>query len=233
MELGLTPDTRRPVDPADAAAAGFTTLGLVAGQATPSPLPCHELLGLQVGPDLAAADAMAERLADEAATTGASWVLTTFQVEPPPEVARWAAMFEAAGSGLAVEFTPLGPVATIADGLAALERAGSGRLVVDAWNFCLGPSTWADLEHLPLDAIAYVQFTDALAPLGPIDLQEAMTRRALPGDGVLELDRFVATLRDRGWDGVVSMQVLSDELRALPVDEHLRRVHDAGRRAWD
>ena len=59
-----------------------------------------------------------------------------------------------------------------------------------------------------------------------------MTRRALPGAGILELDRFARTMRDRGWEGVVSMQVLSDELRALPVDEYARRVHDAALPYW-
>ena len=59
-----------------------------------------------------------------------------------------------------------------------------------------------------------------------------MTRRALPGEGVLELHRFANTLRDRGYDGVVSMQVLSDELRALPIAEYTRRVYDAGARYW-
>jgi sugar phosphate isomerase/epimerase len=78
-----------------------------------------------------------------------------------------------------------------------------------------------------------VQFADALAPLGTPNLEEAMTRRALPGEGVLALDRFVSTLRNRGWDGVVSMQVLSDVLRALPFEEYAWRVHDAAGRYWD
>ena len=57
-----------------------------------------------------------------------------------------------------------------------------------------------------------------------------MTRRALPGDGILELDRFATALRSRGWDGVVSMQVLSDELRALPLADYTRKVYAAGSR---
>ena len=70
------------------------------------------------------------------------------------------------------------------------------------------------------------------APQQAFDMVEAMTRRALPGEGVLELDRFVAALRDRGWDGVVSAQVLSDDLRQLPIDEYATRVHEATARYW-
>ena len=249
MELGLTQDTRRPVETAtivDAArAAGFTALGMVSGRAgaearallDAAGLRCHELLGLQVSADVEATTANAEQLAQDAASIGATWVLTTFQgglAGVADAIPRWAATFEEAGAGFALEFSPLGPVATIADALAVLEATKSDRsgMVVDSWNFCFGPSTWVELEQVPLDAIAYVQFTDALEPIGDVDTYEAMHRRALPGDGVLELDRFVATMRDRGWDGLVSMQVLSDELRALPVDEYARRVHDAGARYW-
>ena len=248
--LALTPDTRRPVDTATLAAAartaGFIALGMVSGRfeagdaavLAGAGLRCHELLGLQIGPDPSATIAAAERLAEDAASLDAPWVLTTFVVEPggavDAVVARCAALFDAAGSGMAIEFSPLGPVATIADGLAAVAAAGSARaaLVIDSWNFCFGASTWDDLERVPLESIAYLQFADALAPLGEATFEEAMTRRALPGDGILELERFATTMRSRGWDGVVSLQVLSDELRSLPVAEYVRRVHAAAEPYW-
>jgi sugar phosphate isomerase/epimerase len=65
------------------------------------------------------------------------------------------------------------------------------------------------------------------------NLEEAMTRRALPGEGVLALDRFVSILRNRGWDGVVSMQILSDGPRALSYGKYARRVYDGAARYWD
>jgi sugar phosphate isomerase/epimerase len=250
MELALTQDTRRLVDTetiVDAArAAGFTALGIVGNRVDADAvarfdaagLRCHELLGLQVGDDTAATLELAERLASVAAAIDATWVLTTFETalngKVAEVVARCAGMFADAGSGLAVEFSPLGPVATIADGLEVVAAAGDERaaIIIDAWNYCNGPSIWSDLEQVPLDAIAHLQFADALAPIGEPDFHEAMHRRALPGDGVLALDRFVGTLRDRGYDGAVSMQVLSDELRALPVREYASRVYDAGARYW-
>ncbi len=249
-ELALTQDTRRPVataELADAArAAGFSALGMVSGRFAPDDgsvlaaagLRCHELLGLQVCADAEATIASAERLARDAAAVGAPWVLTTFQVGLTDDVrkvvARCAAILAEAGSGLAVEFSPLGPVPGVADGVEAVAAAGGRRagIVIDAWNFCFGPSTWADLERVSLDLVAYLQFADARPPRGDVNMEEAMTRRALPGDGILELDRFATILRSRGWDGVVSMQVLSDELRALPLAAYTRKVHDAGARYW-
>jgi sugar phosphate isomerase/epimerase len=63
-------------------------------------------------------------------------------------------------------------------------------------------------------------------------MDEALNRRAMPGDGVLELDRFASTLRQRGFDGVVSVQVLSNELRRLPLADFARRAHDAAAPYW-
>jgi len=62
--------------------------------------------------------------------------------------------------------------------------------------------------------------------------RETMHRRALPGEGILDLVRFAATLLDRGWDGLVSVEVLSEELRASPIEEIARRAHDTTARYW-
>ena len=250
MELALTPDTRRPVDTVTLAeatrAAGFVALGMVSGRYESDAdailadvgLRCHELLGLQIADDGDATIAMAERLARDAADLHSPWVLTTFRTplrdDADQVITRCAAICADAGAGLALEFSPLGPVSTIADSLEIVSIAGPARtgIVIDSWNFCFGPSTWQDLEQVPLERVAYLQFADALAPVGGVNMDEAMMRRALPGEGILELDRFATTLRDRGWDGVVSMQVLSDELRTLPVEEYARRVHDSATRYW-
>ena len=63
-------------------------------------------------------------------------------------------------------------------------------------------------------------------------IRESLHRRALPGDGILELDRFATTLREMGYDGIVSVEVLSAELRELPVDVLVRRLHDTSAPYW-
>lgn len=144
-------------------------------------------------------------------------------------VKRCANMFDTAGAGLAVEFSPLGPISSIRDGMdvvRAATRGGRAGLMIDSWHFSFSDSTWSDLAAVPLDDIAYVQFTDALEPESRERLiRETLHRRALPGEGILELDRFATTLRDRGWDGIVSVEVLSAELRELPVDVLVGRLY--------
>lgn len=63
-------------------------------------------------------------------------------------------------------------------------------------------------------------------------MHETIDRRAWPGDGEFDLDWFTATLRQRGWRGVVAVEVLSAELRRLPVAEFAHRGYQATVRYW-
>jgi sugar phosphate isomerase/epimerase len=211
-----------------AAAAALAAVGLR----------CHELLALVVTPDEEATLSRARRLAEAAAVVTAQWVLTTFAATPGgetrPLIEACAAMFAEAGAGMAVEFSPLGPVTSISAALDVVKAAGAGRagVMIDSWHFFRGDSTWEQLDRLPLDSIAYVQFSDALPPVSDDGMHETMHRRAMPGDGTFELDRFASTLLNRGWAGLVSAEVLSSELRELGVLEFARMAYRSTACYW-
>lgn len=249
MQLALTPDGRWDFATADlvsaATAAGFAAVGINAERVdaasveayAASGVRCHELLAFIVGEDEAATLASAEQLADRAQTIGAQWVLTVFtDAVPLQRIARYAKLFDDAGAGMAVEYTPLGAIPLIRDGVEvvrAASRAARAGLMIDSWHFCFSDNTWDDLAAVPLDDIAYLQFTDALEPeYRDRMIRESLHRRALPGEGVLELDRFAATFLDRGWDGTVSVEVLSAQLRELPVDELIGRLYTTTAAYW-
>jgi sugar phosphate isomerase/epimerase len=201
-------------------------------------LRCHELLALVLCADEEATLRRARQLAEAAAVVNAQWVLTTFAVPLNPGnrplIERCAAMFAEAGAGMAVEFSPLGAVTSIAAGLEVVKAAGVERagVVIDSWHFFRGDSTWDQLERVPLDRIAYIQFNDALRPVSEDGMHETMHRRAMPGDGTFELGRFASTLLERGWAGVVSVEVLSAELRELPVPDFTRLAYQTTARYW-
>ena len=251
VELALTPDGRWPATQTElvaaSAAAGFSALGVGMDRVDDSVvaayrehgLRCHEVLALLLDDDADATVAAAHRLADAADAIRAEWVLTIFRTGLSPDSAklieRCCAIFAEVGAGMAAEFSPLGPVSTISDAREIVRvgnRTGRAGVMIDSWHFSFGDSTWADLAQLPLPEIAYVQFTDAMKPESDDLARETMHRRALPGVGVLELDRFASTLLDRGWDGTVSVEVLSAELRTLPVEEIVPRIHDATAPYW-
>lgn len=249
MQLALTPDGRWDFATADlvsaAGAAGFTAVGVHADRVdaaavdayTATGVRCHELLAFVVGDDVSAAMASAEQLADRAQRIGAEWVLTVFTAKVPPQrIEGCAKLFDRAGAGMAVEYTPLGAIPSIRDGMEYVRAAGRGAragLMIDSWHFCFSDNTWDDLAAIPLDDIAYMQFTDALEPESRERMvREALHRRALPGDGILELHRFAATFLDRGWDGTVSVEVLSAQLRELPVDVLVGRLYTTTAAYW-
>ena len=247
MDLGLTPDTRWEPDAAAlveaAHSAGFTMLGTTSLLVTPE-LPdlyaragmgCHELLGL-VMTDTETTLGWATQVAEQAAVMGTHWVNTTFKVVDDETIAlvrRCAAMLAEAGAGMAIEFSPLGPVASLQDGLDLVDLSGSDRagVVVDIWNVTYGPTTWEELERLPANRVAYVQFNDALPRVGDLAI-EAMNRRTYPGQGSFEVERFVSIVRASGWDGVVSVQILSEELRQLPLAGFARRAFETSIGYW-
>ncbi len=249
VELALTPDTRWDIPFGDlipvVGHSGFTALGCPAARATPATrreftgagLVCHELMALMITEDAERTLDYAGRLAAAAATMSSPWVTTVFVAPPTPRVAavitRCAAIFADAGTAMAVEFSPLGPVPGIADGLEVMEVAGHGaRLLVDTWHFTRGPSTWADLARLPGEKIAYLQFTDVAAAGSADPVDETMNRRPLPGDGVADLQRFADQVRDNGFDGYVSVEVLNGSLRAQPVPAAVSAQFEAAARYW-
>jgi sugar phosphate isomerase/epimerase len=77
----------------------------------------------------------------------------------------------------------------------------------------------------------FVQFSDGL-PAGPDPGHDTLHRRALPGDGEFDLAGFTARLRANGFRGPVSVEVLSDDLRALPVEEFARRTMETSLPYW-
>ncbi len=253
LELALSPDTQWAMDTevivAAARDAGFSALGLVDARATPAAaaaydaagLRCHELLALVVRADAEATLAEAQRLAEAAVVMKAEWILTV--VEPALNSAtaetlrRCAAAFAEAGAKMALEFCPLSPIDSIGAGLEAVAVAGSERagLLIDTSHFCCGESSWDDLARVPLEQIAYVQFTDVLAPRedgGAERGARRFPRRVFPGEGILDLARFAETLRDRGWSGTVSVEIMNRASRDLPVDEFARQAATSTAPFW-
>jgi sugar phosphate isomerase/epimerase len=249
VQLALTPDGRWDYPTADlvsaASAAGFTAVGINADRVDGAAVDayaatgvrCHELLALVVSDDESATMTSSEQLADRAQTIRAEWVLTVFTAKVPlTRIEGCAKLFDGVGAGIAVEYTPLGAIPTIDDGMEyvrAASRSARAGLMIDSWHFGFSDNTWDDLSAVPLDDIAYLQFTDALEPeFRERMIRESLHRRALPGDGILELRRFADTFLDRGWDGTVSVEVLSAGLRGVPVDALVGRLYATAAQYW-
>ena len=81
--------------------------------------------------------------------------------------------------------------------------------------------------------LAFLQFCDAL-PLEGMDMGDAMVNgRAMAGDGEFALDEFCSHAAQRGYDGVVSVEILSSAWRARPIDEFARVSLETTRACFD
>ena len=202
-------------------------------------LACLDLAGLTIGADEARTKHEADGLLEMARALGATWM----QVRVVDEVddgirsqfARTADQFGASGVGLAVEFSPLTKVKTIADARELIAGAGADArtgVIVDTWHFFRGDDEWPDLEALPVDELAFVQFSDGL-PAGKDPGHDTLHRRALPGQGEFDLERFSSCLRAKASRAPVSVEVLSQDLRALSVEEFALRTMETSLPYWE
>lgn len=250
--FGATPDLPRLIRAA--AAAGFDSLGLdvfslerharaggriedVAKWVEASGLRCAEIASLVIGPDPAEVDAQLAGLLPLVRALRPDWVLTNADLPPDAraasELRRCAERVGALGARLAVEFLPFMRVGSIGAARELIERADvDAGVLVDTWHFFHGPDGWDELEALPLARLAYVQFDDHPA-LESTDLrEECLHRRVFPGEGLFDLERFCASLQARGWDGLVSVEVLSRAWRGGDLEAFARRAYETSAPYW-
>src|SRR5437879_5174034 len=131
------------------------------------------------------------------------------------QAAQWAAGFDVR---LALEFRGSATFcASLDTALALVAQCGEPNVGVnlDVFHYYTGPSKFEDLDLLTPETLAHVQVCD-LAGV-PRELA-ADSDRVLPGDGDFRLDRIVGRLREIGYEGWVSLEVLNPTLwQANPV----------------
>ena len=193
-------------------------------------LSCYALAGLNVFDDIPRSEAEVHEIAEMCAAFKPDWLLLRLagSLEPGLEfLSKHLGHFDPAVK-MGFEPSPFTVLRTIDDASAAVDAIGTGAVIVDSWHFFATGADWAALAALPDERLAYVQLDDALEPSA--DLQfDTMHRRALPGEGNLDLGRFAEALRDRNFDGVISLEVLSDLWRHESVESFVaaarRSVH--------
>jgi sugar phosphate isomerase/epimerase len=198
---------------------------------------CWEISGIEVG-EADASLASARHIRELASALKPSWVLTN--VVAPIDASlcetfsRVCDVLAEAGVRPAVEYLPFTPANSIATTRVLIDHVGVERagILFDTWHHFRGPDTDADLEAAPLDLVAYVQFDDAL-PMASDDLMaETIGRRAFPGEGEFNLDRYCTIMRNKGFDGVVSVEILNDRLREGDLEDFARRAYTSTARYW-
>jgi 4-hydroxyphenylpyruvate dioxygenase len=131
------------------------------------------------------------------------------------QAAQWAAAFDVR---LALEFHGHAPFcASLDTALALIQQCGEPNVGVnlDVFHYYTGPSKFEDYDLLTPHNLAHVQLCDVAGV--PRELATDGDR-VLPGDGDFRLEMIVGRLREIGYDGWVSLEVLNPTLwQANPV----------------
>jgi sugar phosphate isomerase/epimerase len=100
-------------------------------------------------------------------------------------------------------------------------------LLVDSFHVHTSGTTFDYLAKLPGSRIVLVHINDA--PDLPLPKVQD-SKRVLPGEGVIDVNGFVQAIGKTGYNGPLSLEVFSDELKALPPPEAARKAAMAARR---
>jgi sugar phosphate isomerase/epimerase len=133
---------------------------------------------------------------------------------------------------VAIEFVGDKNICTANDALRLTHVSGEDNVgvQVDIWHHVRGANDWSMIEELPHDLIYSVQFDDG--PKNPRSTnytEDTIRYRSLPGEGEFDIPRFLNLVYGPNIDLPLSVEVISDDLLALPVSQSAQLMAAATR----
>jgi sugar phosphate isomerase/epimerase len=105
--------------------------------------------------------------------------------------------------------------------------APNGGLALDTWHLGKLRLEPDDLRAIPPRFVSWVELSDGPYEYAEDRLDEVINRRQLPGEGEFPIAGYVSVCRELGYDGPWGVEVLSEELRSLPIDQMFDRAHES------
>jgi sugar phosphate isomerase/epimerase len=132
------------------------------------------------------------------------------------------------GLALTLEFIPGSGIPDLATALAIVTGTGATNagVLVDTWHLSRSGGTVADLLAAPSGTLTAMQLSDRRTTASE-GTYVPMSDRLLPGEGDLPLAEIVEAIRANTADPIVSVEVFSSVLAALPPSEAASRAGDA------
>jgi sugar phosphate isomerase/epimerase len=111
--------------------------------------------------------------------------------------------------------------------LAVVEGADApnGGLAIDTWHMAKLGIAPDDLRRVPARHLGWVELSDGLYESMPDLVDETVNHRRLPGEGEFPIRDYVQACRDTGYDGPWGVEVLSEQLRNLPIEQIFERAY--------
>jgi sugar phosphate isomerase/epimerase len=127
------------------------------------------------------------------------------------------------------EFMPFDVnVNTLDTALDLVHGAGqrNGALGIDTWHMGKLGIAPADLKRIPAEYLGWVELSDGQYENMPDRIDEVVNRRRLPGEGEFDIPGYVEACQEVGYEGPWGVEVLSEELRSLPIEEEFKRAFE-------
>jgi sugar phosphate isomerase/epimerase len=79
---------------------------------------------------------------------------------------------------------------------------------------------------VPLRHLVWIELSDGRYENMDDLIDETVNHRLLPGEGEFPIREYVRVGRELGYDGPWGVEVLSDELRRLPIEQIFERAYE-------
>jgi len=125
------------------------------------------------------------------------------------------------GTKIGFELMPFAMIDTLKDCLTMIEGAAApnGGIVFDMWHLAKMGVPWAEVQQVPVKWIVGVELNDGTF-VAPWSLHEdTINHRRFCGEGEFDVKGFVESIRETGYAGPWGIEVLSEELRRMPLQE--------------
>ena len=136
----------------------------------------------------------------------------------------------AGGVDVVYEFMPFDVnVKTVETALAVVQGANqpNGGLAIDTWHMAKLGIEPEHLRMIPLGCLTWIELSDGQWANMEDPVDEVVNHRNLPGEGQFPIREYVAVAQEMGYDKPWGVEVLSEELRSLPIEEEFKRSYEA------
>ena len=102
----------------------------------------------------------------------------------------------------------------------------NGGLAIDTWHMAKLGIPPDDLKRVPPQYLTWVELSDGQFENMEDPIDEVVNHRHLPGEGEFDIPGYVEACREIGYPGPWGVEVLSEALRALPIEEEFQRAYE-------
>ena len=127
------------------------------------------------------------------------------------------------------EFMPFAVnVNSLDKALAVAQGAGqrNGGLAIDTWHMAKLGIPPEDMKRIPPEYLSWVELSDGQYEDMEDPIDEVINHRKLPGEGEFNVAAYVDACIEAGYEEPWGVEVLSEELRNLPIEEEFKRAYE-------